>query len=231
MRTAPRRPAVARAVRRHAGPAARRAGRPGGARRADRGSVRDRRARTRHLALTVEASPGSNVVTAPPEWLDRLLGTLLDNACKYSPEGGAVRVTSRADGARVRLTVDDSGPGIPEEERPRIFDRFHRATQPRGGGRAWASPSPTRSCARRTAAGAIGTSPAGGASMSVSWPRAFEGHGEAATCASAVARDPGLTAGGNRTERVRAHASGMTTAPPATTAPSRPSWRQVHRSR
>jgi len=51
------------------------------------------------------------VIAAPPEWLDRLLGVLLDNACKYAPQGGRVAVTVAVDGSRVALTVDDSGPG------------------------------------------------------------------------------------------------------------------------
>ncbi len=125
-------------------------------------------------------SPGSNVITAPPEWLDRLLGTLLDNACKYSPDGGNVRIRSRPTDPRVRLTVDDSGPGIPEEERSRIFDRFHRATTQLDGG-AGLGLAIADSIVRATnGRWRIGTSPAGGASMSVSWPRTFEGHGEAA---------------------------------------------------
>jgi hypothetical protein len=73
------------------------------------------------------------IVTAPPDWLDRLVGILLDNACKYSPDGGSVLVHVAAEGRRVRLTVDDSGPGIPEDERGRVFDRFHRATDQPGG--------------------------------------------------------------------------------------------------
>ena len=140
-------------------------------------------AQQRHLVLAVDALPGSNVVVAPPEWLDRLLGTLLDNACKYSPEGGSVRVSVAPDGARVRLTVDDSGPGIPEEERARIFDRFHRATTgaTNAAGGAGLGLAIADSIVRATnGRWRIGTSPAGGASMSVSWPRAFSGRAEAA---------------------------------------------------
>ena len=70
---------------------------------------------------------GPLVVMGSSEWLDRLLGVLLDNACKYAPKGGVVGVSVGADGNRVRLVVDDSGPGIPEDERSKIFDRFHRA--------------------------------------------------------------------------------------------------------
>ncbi|MDQ6795469.1 MAG: ATP-binding protein, partial [Chloroflexota bacterium] len=85
-------------------------------------------AEVRRLRLEVAAGSGSLVVTAPPEWLDRLLGVLLDNACKYSPDGGAIRVSVSSEGGRVQLTVDDAGPGIPADERSRIFDRFHRAS-------------------------------------------------------------------------------------------------------
>ena len=109
---------------------------------------------------------------APPGWLDRLLGVLLDNACKYAPDGGRVDVTVAIDGSRVALTVDDSGPGIPEGERTRIFDRFHRATD-EAGGRAWASRSPTRSSGRPGGRWRVASSPSGGARMGVSWTRAL----------------------------------------------------------
>ena len=128
----------------------------------------------------LEVQPGSAaadaIVTATPDWLDRLVGILLDNALKYSPPGGSVSVAVAGEGRRVRLTVDDSGPGIPEAERGRIFDRFHRATdQPGGAGLGLAIAD-----AIVHATGGrwhIGTSPAGGASVCVSWPRSI-GHSE-----------------------------------------------------
>jgi two-component system OmpR family sensor kinase len=55
-----------------------------------------------------------------------LVGNLLDNAIKYTPEGGAIDVDLSHDGDRVDLAVEDSGPGIPEEERQRVLDRFYR---------------------------------------------------------------------------------------------------------
>ncbi|HLH70545.1 MAG TPA: HAMP domain-containing sensor histidine kinase [Candidatus Dormibacteraeota bacterium] len=127
-------------------------------------------AETRGLSLSVQRSEEGVVVSAPPEWLDRLLGVLLDNACKYSREHGRVDVAVRAEGPRVRLTVDDSGPGIPPEERPRIFDRFHRATEgPSGAGLGLAiADAVVRATNGRWE---IGSSPAGGASISVTWPR------------------------------------------------------------
>jgi signal transduction histidine kinase len=67
-------------------------------------------------------------ISAPPEWIDRLTGVLVDNACRYAGPGGSVRLGVAARGNRVSLTVEDSGPGIPAGERDRLFDRFHRAT-------------------------------------------------------------------------------------------------------
>jgi signal transduction histidine kinase len=131
-------------------------------------------AETRGQRLEVQtASPDADaIVTAPPEWLDRLVGILLDNAFKYSPPGATVIVGVSAEGRRVRLTVDDSGPGIPEAERGRIFDRFHRATdQPGGSGLGLAiADAIVRATGGRWQ---IGVSPAGGASVSVSWPRSI----------------------------------------------------------
>jgi signal transduction histidine kinase len=128
------------------------------------------------LAVRAGAATDGSIVTVPPEWLDRLLGVLLDNACKYSPEGGGVIVSVTAQGRRVRLAVDDSGPGIPVEERGRVFDRFHRATDAPGGaglGLAIADAIVRASSGRWH----IGTSAAGGASVSVSWTRSMGGAG------------------------------------------------------
>jgi signal transduction histidine kinase len=58
----------------------------------------------------------------------QLLDNLLENAVKYSPGGGEVRVSVRRDGQIARLTVSDQGIGIPAADLEQIFDRFHRGT-------------------------------------------------------------------------------------------------------
>jgi len=127
-------------------------------------------AEARHVSLTVRVDPGSNVIRAPGDWLDRLLGVLFDNACKYAPEGGTVGVHVEADPTRVHVTVDDSGPGIPAEERARIFDRFHRGTS--AGGGAGLGLAIADAIVRATnGRWRIGEAPLGGARLSVSWPR------------------------------------------------------------
>jgi signal transduction histidine kinase len=134
-------------------------------------------AEARRLRLAVTGDVQNAVVAAPPEWLDRLLGVLIDNACKYAPEGGTVAIAVGADNARVRLTVDDSGPGIPDSERSRIFDRFHRAFG--GAGGAGLGLAIADAIVRATGGEwSVGRSPAGGARMAVSWPAAFGGTGE-----------------------------------------------------
>ena len=72
-------------------------------------------------------------IKAPPEWIDRLTAVLVDNACRYAGPGGTVRIAVTVAGNRVSLTVDDSGPGIAPEERSKLFDRFHRATDQGNG--------------------------------------------------------------------------------------------------
>ncbi len=125
-------------------------------------------AETRQLRLGLRVAEEGAVITAPPEWLDRLLGVLLDNACKYAPEGGTVDVTVSRDGGRVRLVVDDSGPGVPDDQRERIFDRFHRAAEGPGG--AGLGLAIGQAIVHATGGRwDVGRSPAGGARMAVTW--------------------------------------------------------------
>src|SRR2546430_16928539 len=76
-------------------------------------------AETEGLSISLGLSEDSAVVTAPPEWLDRLIGMLLDNACKYSNPGGSAEVAARGAGGRVGVGRGDSGPGHPARGRPR----------------------------------------------------------------------------------------------------------------
>ncbi|MGO9780353.1 MAG: sensor histidine kinase [Streptosporangiaceae bacterium] len=123
-------------------------------------------------SITIEAdtdTPVPALIIAPPEWIDRLAGVLMDNACRYAGSAGHVRIGVTVTAARVSLAVEDSGPGIPDEDRKRLFDRFHRAVddgQGAGLGLAIAD-SIVRSTGGRWN---IGRSQAlGGARMEVSW--------------------------------------------------------------
>ena len=83
------------------------------------------RAETRHTTLTVQCPPHL-AVRADSKALDQILMNLLDNAVKYTPEGGAVRLIASEAGAEVRFEVIDSGQGIAADQRERIFERFYR---------------------------------------------------------------------------------------------------------
>jgi NtrC-family two-component system sensor histidine kinase KinB len=65
-------------------------------------------------------------VEADADMIRRVISNLLDNAVKYTPSGGSIRLMAEAAEGSVRFTVADSGPGIPAEERHRIFDKYSR---------------------------------------------------------------------------------------------------------
>lgn len=78
------------------------------------------------IDLGFEGDPGGQAVTADAMLLRELLSNLIDNAIRYTPAGGRVTVRVARAGADVVLAVEDDGPGIPEAERERVFERFHR---------------------------------------------------------------------------------------------------------
>ena len=83
-------------------------------------------AQARGIALTCECAPGA-VVRGDGEWLRRLLINLLDNALKFTHEGGRVSVRVAPAGDRVTIAVRDTGVGIASADRPHVFERFFRA--------------------------------------------------------------------------------------------------------
>ncbi|HUA42396.1 MAG TPA: HAMP domain-containing sensor histidine kinase [Streptosporangiaceae bacterium] len=110
-------------------------------------------------------------ISAPPELIDRLTGVLVDNACRHAGPGGTVRIGVAHRGARVTLTVEDSGPGVAAELQGRLFDRFHRSTDQ--GGSAGLGLAIADSIVRSTdGLWRVGDSELGGALFEVSWRRA-----------------------------------------------------------
>ncbi|MED4923841.1 ATP-binding protein, partial [Anoxybacillus geothermalis] len=76
-------------------------------------------------------APEQAIVTADPDKLTQLLYILLDNAIKYTPEGGDVTLSIRTEPKQFILSVKDTGIGIPPEDIGRIFDRFYRVDKTR----------------------------------------------------------------------------------------------------
>jgi signal transduction histidine kinase len=90
--------------------------------------VRTMRAQTEagNQSLTEEIPSGLPLIDVEPDRIRQILVNLLTNAHEYSPEGASIAVAARAVGAEVEISVSDNGPGIPEEQIGRIFDRFTR---------------------------------------------------------------------------------------------------------
>jgi signal transduction histidine kinase len=80
-------------------------------------------ARDVELALLAD---GPTWVTADPGAVARIARILVDNALRFSPAGGRIALRTLVDGDMARLSVQDEGPGIPEDERQLIFERFRR---------------------------------------------------------------------------------------------------------
>lgn len=83
-------------------------------------------AEAKGVDLGVTSGPGPVVVRGELTSLRTLLANLVDNAVRYTKSGGRVDVAAGVSDARPFLSVADSGPGIPEDERERVFDRFYR---------------------------------------------------------------------------------------------------------
>lgn len=87
-------------------------------------------AANRRLALRLPPDPAPEIL-GDEERLVQLLGVLLANALEYAPPGSAVELALETHGRQAALLVRDHGPGIPDSEKQRVFDRFYRAERSR----------------------------------------------------------------------------------------------------
>lgn len=78
------------------------------------------------VVLVVQPRPGLPDVRVDLDRFAQVLGNLLDNAIRHTPPGGRVTLSAGSTGSRVRLTVADTGEGIPSEHLPHVFERFYR---------------------------------------------------------------------------------------------------------
>jgi two-component system, OmpR family, phosphate regulon sensor histidine kinase PhoR len=85
------------------------------------------RAEKKGVRVTAELPPEASAIEGDPRALEHVLSNLVDNAVKYCPPGTRVLVSaSKLGDDRVKLVVSDTGPGIPAEHLPRVFERFYR---------------------------------------------------------------------------------------------------------
>jgi signal transduction histidine kinase len=86
------------------------------------------RAREKRVKLEVLPAPTPSWADCDPGAAARIVRILLDNALDVSPERSSIRMEPSADGACAQARISDSGPGVPEDERARIFERFQRGS-------------------------------------------------------------------------------------------------------
>ncbi|MBI2297173.1 MAG: HAMP domain-containing protein [Betaproteobacteria bacterium] len=86
----------------------------------------DQRLAIRARGLTLDIAAEDVMLSADSEKLRVVLDNLLSNAAKFSPVGGVIRIAARVDDETLKLDVIDQGPGIPPEDRARIFDPFYQ---------------------------------------------------------------------------------------------------------
>ncbi len=79
----------------------------------------------------VTVTPEDLSLQADPDRLKQVLINLLSNACRYTPEGGRIEIAAELTGSTVKISVKDNGPGIPADELPFIFEKFHRVDKSR----------------------------------------------------------------------------------------------------
>jgi two-component system phosphate regulon sensor histidine kinase PhoR len=86
---------------------------------------------TRGQRVAVEIAADVHTVRADPSKLHDVLRNLIVNASTYAPEHSTIRVGARRDGEFIAIEVEDEGPGIPEEDLSRVFERFYRVDKSR----------------------------------------------------------------------------------------------------
>ena len=89
--------------------------------------------RERGVTLTAASAPNTPLVFGDPDRLEQALQNVAANAIRHTPSGGRVELRAQPEGDRVRITVADTGPGIPPEHLPHVFDRFYKADASRAG--------------------------------------------------------------------------------------------------
>ncbi|MGH9146668.1 MAG: sensor histidine kinase, partial [Vicinamibacterales bacterium] len=91
----------------------------------------DTQIRTRQLTIEFQVAPDAAVVMCDASQLHDALRNLFENAVNYSPEQGLIELSSRVEGHHIVLSVADQGPGIPDNDLERIFERFYRVDKSR----------------------------------------------------------------------------------------------------
>ena len=129
-------------------------------------------AEERNISITYEAEEGCRVLSTRDE-IHQIIYNLTDNAVKYDRDGGHVEVRLAREGGQAVLTVADDGVGIPQEDIPRIFERFYRVDKARSraaGGTGLGLSIVSDTVKKRGGTISAANRPGGGAVFTVRWP-------------------------------------------------------------
>lgn len=85
--------------------------------------------------VDIELPEDLPLVTVDATFMDQILTNVIENALKYAPPPAPIRISARGIGDRVRLVVEDGGPGVPAESLPRLFEKFYRVARTGEGAR------------------------------------------------------------------------------------------------
>ena len=111
-------------------------------------------AEEKNISLSFTEKSGDLSVVIDPQRFEQVLSNLIGNSLRYVPEGGRVWVTAKEMPDGLRITVNDNGAGIPDEDLPFIFDRFWRKDKSRSRSpaeRDWVLPLQSNSSKPRAA--------------------------------------------------------------------------------
>lgn len=136
--------------------------------------------RSKDITTRVEVAPQTPALVGNAGRLEQALQNLATNAIRHMPDGGRLSLTAHPQDGTVQITVRDTGPGIPDEHLPRIFDRFYKADASRAGTRIRSGSGLGLSIVRAIVEHHHGhvsaaNSPDGGAVFTLTLPTGFSG--------------------------------------------------------
>ena len=137
-------------------------------------------ARQKGIRLASEIPHDLPLLDADAVRLRQVLGNLLANALRHTPAGGQIRLSARAEGEDVVLTLNDTGSGIPREDVPHVFERFYRTDRSRSrdtGGSGLGLAIARRLTDAHGGTIALESEVGRGTMVSLRWPRADRGGG------------------------------------------------------
>ena len=85
----------------------------------------------RRISATLDVAPDMGPILADPFRMEQIFNNLLENAIKFTPEGGRIGLSVTIDDLHVEIRVSDTGVGIPTEDLPHVFEQFYRVEKAR----------------------------------------------------------------------------------------------------